>query len=249
MSLLFLSTALALTCAESSHTYANAPTENLGALRIRQGWACSAEGLACLYRSDVPSHVVERLRPQEGTPFEVQGTGSPSTVVLDMGCGTLSVTGSGTVHASGCHNGSSPSLDQTDATAILRGHPGNGVCADVSAHVPKNARLLVFHRGQHVAVTGMEGPVEIHAARAAISVVGPSKLVEVETLNGQVYVDASGVRAGRRWPRHRRGRCGGWGHRAHHHGERLPVRLGRPDAPHGRELGGRAHPHPSHPAA
>jgi hypothetical protein len=194
VSLLLLSTAWAWTCAEATHIFANAPTESLGAARIRNGWSYSEEDLACLAASGLPGSVVQRLHPQAGTELHLTHTGPIETLVLDLGCGTLSVVAGGAdqVSVDGHHMGEAPVFETQENTLTLRRDPQPTSCADLTVTAPAQARLLVYHRGTYVRVRGMAGPVEINAPQADVTVVGPAELVEIEALKGSVYVDVSG---------------------------------------------------------
>jgi len=190
--ILLLSTAFAWTCAEATNLYANAATDSLGSARLRTGAAYSPEALACIANSDIPESARARLRAQEGEPFQIEPGQSYETVVLDLGCGALTVTAGDELSIHGFTSGDEPVLETMPGTATLRGRPSLRDCADLEVEVPREARLLVYHRGTYVAVHGMEGPVEVEAARADVVVTGPSKVVEVKAPKGSVYVDVSG---------------------------------------------------------
>ena len=157
--ILLVSTAFAWTCAEATNLYGHAATESLGAAHLRTGAAYSPEALACIAESDIPEKVRARLRPQEGEPFQIEPGRSYETVVLDLGCGALTVNAGDELSIRGFTNGDKPVLETMPGTATLRGRPSLRDCTDLEVEVPREARLLVYHRGTYVAVHGMKGPV------------------------------------------------------------------------------------------
>ncbi len=191
---LLVSTALAWTCAEATHIHGNAPIASFAATELRDGWSYSKDELRCMQRGGVPGELVGRLHRQEGEPIHLEASGTYTTVVLDLGCGTLRVTGhdDSTLVVDGFHAGNRPFLEPHGETITVRRDVAYQVCTNLTVQAPRNARLLVHHRGSHVVVHGMAGPVEINAPQADIAVVGPSEIVEAETLRGDVYIDVAG---------------------------------------------------------
>ena len=190
---LLVSTALAWTCVEATNLYAYAPSPAIAMTHLRDGWSYTKEELLCMQRGGLPPSEVAKLRPHDATPMHLEAEGPFRTVVLDLGCGSLTVMGhdqTGLV-VDGTHDGKPPFLEAIDTTITLRRAVTFQQCTDLVVQAPRDARLLIDHRGTQVRVHGMEGPVEITAPQADVEVVGATEVVEVETMRGDVYVDGA----------------------------------------------------------